>query len=49
MPRVQRQGNDDDPQRNSKKRKSMNLSVLEYLVEDTGKTLHTKDGQVLIS
>ena len=49
MPRVQRQGNGDGPRRNNQKRKSINISVLEDLVEDTGKTLHTKDGQVLIS
>ena len=31
-----------------RRRSRLNISVIEDLSEDTGKTLHTKDGQVLL-
>ena len=43
-----RQDNDQVPNRRRRQRRSVDHSLLEDLCEDTGKTLHSKDGQVKI-
>ena len=49
MVRVNRRNSvedDQDPRRNSRRRRNLDISMIEDMSEDVGKTLHVKDGQV---
>ena len=49
MVRVNRRNSvedDQDPRRNSRRRRNLNISMIEDLTEDVVKTLHVKYGQV---
>ena len=48
MTRVVGEAPANQGQGNRRRRSRQDISVIEDLSEDTGKTLHTKDGQVLL-